>query len=75
MPSCLISSCDLPLFTGALSEDAACFVDADDAACSVDGAMATPQSLAQLTEHFSGAELAGLVRSAASSALEPSSTF
>ena len=54
---------------GALAEDAACFVDQDDAACSVEAAQATPKSLAALTEHFSGAELAGLVRSAASFAL------
>ena len=53
---------------GALSEDAECYIDADGAACSLDAAEASP-SLAEATEHFSGAELAGLVRSAASYAL------
>ena len=37
---------------GALAEDAACFVDQDDAACSVEAAQATPKSLAALTEHL-----------------------
>jgi len=54
---------------GALAEDAACFVDVADEACSVDAASATGLTLAEQTEHFSGAELAGLVRSAASFAL------
>ena len=54
---------------GALTDDAACFVDAADDACPADVAAAAPQTLAALTEHFSGAELAGLVRSAASFAL------
>jgi len=54
---------------GALAKDAACFIDADDAACSAEAAAASQRSLAELTEHFSGAELAGLVRSAASYAL------
>ena len=53
---------------GALSEDAECYIDADGAACSLDASEASP-SLAEATEHFSGAELAGLVRSAASYAL------
>ena len=48
---------------------AACFIDAEDAACSLEEAAASPYSLAARTEHFSGAELAGLVRSAASFAL------
>ena len=54
---------------GALAEDAACFIDAEDAACSIDMAATNQRSLASLTEHFTGAELAGLVRSAASFAL------
>ena len=53
---------------GALSEDAECYIDADGAACSLDASESSP-SLAEATEHFSGAELAGLVRSAASYAL------
>ena len=52
---------------GALAEDAMCFIDAADATCSLDE-LPGP-SLPELTEFFSGAELAGLVRSAASFAL------
>ena len=55
---------------GALAEDAECYIDVDGAACSLEaGAAASVSSLAAATEHFSGAELAGLVRSAASFAL------
>ena len=54
---------------GALSEDAECYIDADGAACSMDSVAVTSPSLPEATEHFSGAELAGLVRSATSFAL------